>query len=453
MNKKDYRKRPLSPHLSEFSRRDFLRLSAAASAGIAARPLLRINPAIAAVNETSRVVVVTDQAATIGSTIQPDIVRIMLNAGLQALTDAASPEEAWLTLIPDLAVDMEVGIKINCLNHSLPTHPEVSQVVGESLAAVPVGGGNFPLNQILIWDRNDYDLSGSDYIINSSTSGIRCFGTTHAGIGYNTELISVNGSNQRVSKIYTDYGDYHINNTVLKNHTITGITDTLKNQYGTINNPGALHGGYGNIFIPALNKAIFDTYGNKQPFCMCDALMGISTGGPVGVPQFVYNGLIFSQDTVAADAIIRQILDDQGCNTINMALHIDTASQPPYSLGNSALEDIELVEIFDPSMAVGTAGGIKNPVAMALLKNYPEPFNSGTTIPIELDRFTPVDVGIYDVKGRRIKTIHQGTLGIGHHTVTWSGMDQNGRPAASGKYIVKLTAGKQTHSRMITLLR
>ncbi|MBU1652567.1 twin-arginine translocation signal domain-containing protein, partial [bacterium] len=62
MNKKDYRKRPLSPHLSEFSRRDFLRLSAAASAGIAARPLLRINPAIAAVNETSRVVVVTDRS-------------------------------------------------------------------------------------------------------------------------------------------------------------------------------------------------------------------------------------------------------------------------------------------------------------------------------------------------------------------------------------------------------
>ncbi|HDH57492.1 MAG TPA: twin-arginine translocation signal domain-containing protein, partial [Bacteroidetes bacterium] len=137
-----------------YSRRDFLRTGAAASIGLATGSIWVPKIIRAGGNETSRVVIVTDEQSFDGQNIQPDVVRVMVDEGIKALTDASNPSDAWLTIFPDLAPDMGIGIKVNTINHTyLPSHPGVAYPLAESLADTPLGPANFPLNQIVIWDR------------------------------------------------------------------------------------------------------------------------------------------------------------------------------------------------------------------------------------------------------------------------------------------------------------
>ena len=435
------------------SRRDFLRLGAAASLGLATGSIWRPGVLRASGNDTSRVVIVTDDLVATGSIIDPSIVRIMIDAGIMALTDAATAEEGWLNLFPDLSPEANVGIKINTINRYLSSHPEVAEALAESLASTPVGSGNYPINQIMIWDRHDGELINAGYTINTSTSGVRCVGTDHAGYGYNSNYLNINGSLQQVSRCYSDHSDFLINLSVMKNHNIAGATFSLKNHYGTIHNPGFMHPGYCDPYIPALNSALIQEYGSRQKLCICDAIFGSYYGGPTGLPQFAHKAIILSQDPVALDVVCRGILEDYGCATLYMATHIDTAGQPPYNLGISDPANIEIVEVVNPSQGVSPGRNQQQPLGISLGQNYPEPFNSATSIPISLDRPGEILLDVFNVRGQRIQRLYQGSLSAGKHTFSWQGVDSRGRPAGSGRYTVRLQTGGKTHNRIMTLLR
>ena len=172
----------------------------------------------------------------------------------------------------------------------------------------------------------------------------------------------------------------------------------------------------------------------------------------MGPANLVYNGIVLSQDPVALDTICRLILEENGCTTGGLATYIETASNPPYNLGNSDLADIEVITIEDPSSI--TEGSNKPlPNKIALQRNYPEPFNSGTSIPIVLDRHSEVRVDIHNSLGRKVNSLYKGTLSTGRHVLSWSGLDNKVRDMASGRYFVRMTVGGRTHSRMITLMR
>lgn len=435
------------------SRRDFLRLGAAASCGIVTGSLWLPALLRAAPNDTSRVVIVTDDQVLMGSAIDPGVVRVMVDSGIKALTDASTPAESWLSIFPDLGVDLSVGIKINTINSYLSSHPEVAVPIAESLAATPLGSSNYPLNQIVIWDRYEWELLDAGYTINTSTTGVRCFGTDHAGIGYNPSSINVNGSTQHVSRCYTDYSDFLINLGCLKNHTISGTSSTLKNHYGSVQWPWNLHGGNCDPFVPALNSALISTYGARQKLCICDAIFGIYSGGPMGYPQFAYKGIILSQDSVALDVVCRSILEDYGCSTIPLAHHIDTAAGPPYNLGISDPAYIEIVEIVNPSLGVASGRNGRQPGGISLGQNYPEPFNAGTTIPVILDKPSDLLLVVYAANGQRIRRLFRGKLLPGTHAFPWNGRNDRGHPLTSGRYIVRLSIEKKTYTREITLLR
>jgi hypothetical protein len=312
---------------------------------------------------------------------------------------------------------------------------------------------NFPINQVTIWDRYDYELQAAHYQINTSTEGVRCFGTNHTGIGYNTESIEINGSYQHVSKCFTDYGDNQINLCLLKNHSFSGLSHSLKNHYGTVQNPGWLHGNNCDPYIPALYAALKDNYNDREKLIICDAIFGVYQGGPISPPQVAPKKIIISQDPVAVDAICREILDGYGCSTIYMAHHIDTASQAPYNLGNNELANIEVIEIENPSTNIKNNSGKNTPGKISLGNNYPEPFNGNTVIPVEIDKYTEIDLNIYNMLGRKITSLYQGTLSPGKHNFSWNGQINNGAFAASGSYFVRMKAADRFYTRKITFLK
>ncbi|MBU0982669.1 MAG: T9SS type A sorting domain-containing protein [candidate division Zixibacteria bacterium] len=93
------------------------------------------------------------------------------------------------------------------------------------------------------------------------------------------------------------------------------------------------------------------------------------------------------------------------------------------------------------------------PSAVILSQNYPNPFNPTTTIAYDLVRRSTVNLTIYNVLGQEVAVLDDGVRGPGHHVVEWNGKDRHGNTAASGVYFYRLTAGDETVTRKMLLLR
>ncbi len=87
-----------------------------------------------------------------------------------------------------------------------------------------------------------------------------------------------------------------------------------------------------------------------------------------------------------------------------------------------------------------------------LLPSFPNPFNPQTKIQFEIARAGRVQVAIYDLSGRLVKTLVDGHMEVGSDTRIWQGRDNEGRPVASGSYFVRLsTEGKVDHQKVMLL--
>lgn len=92
-------------------------------------------------------------------------------------------------------------------------------------------------------------------------------------------------------------------------------------------------------------------------------------------------------------------------------------------------------------------------IPLTLYQNYPNPFNPATSIRYYLPEKSWVSLVIYDVSGKLITTLVNRAQEKGAHAVHWSGTDQHGNSVASGVYVYRLTAGKETISKKMILMR
>ena len=82
------------------------------------------------------------------------------------------------------------------------------------------------------------------------------------------------------------------------------------------------------------------------------------------------------------------------------------------------------------------------PASFALLGNYPNPFNPNTTISFTLPVPGKATLTVYDITGRKVRTLVSGTFVAGVHSVVWDGKDGKGEVASSGVYLTRLQSGK-----------
>jgi hypothetical protein len=91
--------------------------------------------------------------------------------------------------------------------------------------------------------------------------------------------------------------------------------------------------------------------------------------------------------------------------------------------------------------------------SLALLPNYPNPFNPSTSITYSVSERARLTLQIFDTSGKLIRTIVSEEQEPGRYTVHWNGLNDLGRRAASGTYFCRLTSGKHAESRKIILTR
>ena len=88
----------------------------------------------------------------------------------------------------------------------------------------------------------------------------------------------------------------------------------------------------------------------------------------------------------------------------------------------------------------------------SLEQNYPNPFNPSTKFKISVPEKSSIEVTVFDISGRRIKTLYNGEAEQGSYFISWDGRDESGKKVPSGVYIYNMkTAQFQQSKRMFML--
>jgi lysophospholipase L1-like esterase len=96
---------------------------------------------------------------------------------------------------------------------------------------------------------------------------------------------------------------------------------------------------------------------------------------------------------------------------------------------------------------------IAAPTLLGLEQNYPNPFNATTTIRFELPQAMPISLDIFDLLGRRVKSLVAGKTKAGYHTCQWDGTNDKGTAVASSIYYCILRTAQMTLKKKVTVIR
>jgi hypothetical protein len=399
----------------------------------------------------SRVVVVWDTNAVQGATIDTTVVKIMMNAGIKALTDSTTVGGAWKSCFPGLTASQNISLKANCL-YPLSSHPQVARAISVGLNQMTLGAATFRPWRLIVFERTDSELSGAGYTVRTDTLGMRCVGTGHAGWGYTTRRWPILDSLVNFSRVLVDSSSFLIDLCVLKDHGMAGRQYTLNmsNHYGTVSNANCLHPD-ARRRTPELVRVMRDSLGGKEKVYIIDALFAIYNGGPSGSPQVITRSLVLSKDPVACDSM--------GVEMINN-LRVARGYPPKDSRYLAYAESIglghrayTLIRINNPSAVELEPAPEGRSFDFALFPPRPNPFAGTSEIPFLLPRAGEAHVEVYNLIGTRVKSLASGVFPAGRSSLSWDGRNEVGYQAASGVYIVRLSYGQASIERSLSLIR
>ena len=102
--------------------------------------------------------------------------------------------------------------------------------------------------------------------------------------------------------------------------------------------------------------------------------------------------------------------------------------------------------------AAASARAAVLPVSFALHQNRPNPFSGTTTVRFDLPVASRVDVSIFDLQGRRVRTLASGEFAAGFQSVVWDQRDDAGNGMRPSVYLCRLVAGAFRAQKTMVLL-
>ena len=90
---------------------------------------------------------------------------------------------------------------------------------------------------------------------------------------------------------------------------------------------------------------------------------------------------------------------------------------------------------------------------LGAVKVVPNPCVGHAEISFVLGQRGPVTAAVYDPAGRRVRSLHRGTLEAGSFTLLWDGRDEGGAPVAAGLYFVRVATSTVSRSGRVLMLQ
>ena len=214
--------------------------------------------------------------------------------------------------------------------------------------------------------------------------------------------------------------------------------------------------------------------------------------------RFFSDNIIFDSASIAgtrcAGAVVSDVLSDNGAKKLLLTYGFSDASLLPVGSGplmilhftcqasgsstqvnldttsfysidfhfqlGSAYDRVKSYPRFIPgkvrvSSATDVSGGDPSalPRELSLAQNQPNPFNPSTTISFSLPARAVVSLEVFNVLGQKIRTLAEGGLEAGVHTVVFDGRDDRGQELASAMYFYRLKAGAEVRTRKMMLVK
>lgn len=228
-----------------------------------------------------------------------ELVRKGVDQSIMTLAGGLTPQEAWNRIINK---DDVVGLKVTYER----TKTDYQLIYGVANSLINAG---LPPENIIIFERADYDLTLGNHKINRTNKGIKCFGivkdewhgATNESDKFNSQIYDIAGNKIQVCKIVADMCSVIINIPVIKRMSLSGFSTAMKNHFGCINSPVNLHGDNLNKHIAVLNTV--QPIKNKTKLIICDAIRDFGSSH-VGT-----GSIIMSRDPVALDYTAMGIME------------------------------------------------------------------------------------------------------------------------------------------------
>jgi hypothetical protein len=123
-----------------------------------------------------------------------------------------------------------------------------------------------------------------------------------------------------------------------------------------------------------------------------------------------------------------------------------------YSYGSYKIQIRDIDDITDVQLEI-EKDFLSQPFTFALYSNYPNPFNPETWLQFEVGAKTEVKLIIYDLLGRRVRSLVQRPYNPGRHIVNWDGRNDFGSLVSTGVYIYRFRAGDFLDHKKMILIR
>jgi hypothetical protein len=107
---------------------------------------------------------------------------------------------------------------------------------------------------------------------------------------------------------------------------------------------------------------------------------------------------------------------------------------------------------FEPVLG-GESGAGAPPLFTGFEKLYPNPFNPRLFIHYSLEKAAPLRIGVYDLRGQKVRTLAQSWKEAGRYQLQWDAMSDSGTRCASGIYYIVMESGSKKDIRKVVLLK
>ena len=144
-----------------------------------------------------------------------------------------------------------------------------------------------------------------------------------------------------------------------------------------------------------------------------------------------------------------------GCLLMVCAPSNDQPPAVPYGVSGNFVLNTNRIGFSDSGLfhLSATPDASVLPASVSLGDPLPNPFNPQVTIPFFIGKRGEVELTIYDLKGRRVRTLASKAFTTGNYTRQWDGRSDRGSAMPAGVYLVCIKMAEIVEARKISLVK
>ncbi|MBT4737042.1 MAG: T9SS type A sorting domain-containing protein [Candidatus Marinimicrobia bacterium] len=226
-------------------------------------------------------------------------------------------------------------------------------------------------------------------------------------------------------------------------------------------------------WIFSVSNPVIEVYGNNDQWNPGDTLtIELELCNNSDTAHMYYPGVILESDsnltTILNDSYWFYGMEADTCNNVQFIVLADSTiisdtivtfsaypealncqNHPEYCIdGDTLTFDIPIILEY-------VSNDINNfiPKEFILHQNYPNPFNPVTTLRYDLPEDANVNISIYDMMGRVVKTLVNAEQITGYRSIQWDATNNQGQPVSAGLYLYTIEAGDFRQTKKMVLLK